>query len=140
MSAMRHAKRSKRLVRLIHLAADALEAGAGGFVVLIDVHRPRVGAGGFFLVAEPLVSQAATGPCADALWLDADRTVEIVGGVLDAVDRDVAQAARDIRLGLLHRQPDGSGEIVNRILVLGAALIEQAAVVISLRVIGPDHD
>ena len=67
-----------------------------------------------------------------------DRVVEIARSVLVVVDRDVAQAARDIGLGLLHRQPDRGRKIVDGEAVLALALIEQAAIVIGLRVVGPD--
>src|SRR4029079_8621853 len=131
---------SKSLIRLAHLAADAVEAGDRRLVILVDVHRSRIGAGGAFFVAEPLVSKPAAGPGRDVPRLNADRAVEIAGGILEAVYRDVAQAPRDVGLSLLHRQSDCGREIVDRVIVLAAALIEQAAIVVGLRVVWPDHD
>src|ERR1043165_5214757 len=59
------------LIRLAHLAADAIEASHRRLVVLVDVHRARVRAGRAFLVAEPFISEPAAGPGGDVLRLDA---------------------------------------------------------------------
>ena len=57
---------SKRLIDLPGLAADAREALLGRVVLLVDVERLGVGAGGLLLVAEPLVGKPAAGPGVEA--------------------------------------------------------------------------
>src|ERR1043166_3921539 len=66
-------RESERLVGLAHLAADAGEALLGGLVVAVDVERAGIGAGGLFLVAQPLIDIGARGPGLQALGLGAAR-------------------------------------------------------------------
>src|SRR3954447_20016105 len=88
--------RSKRLIALAQLAADAGEALLGRLVRLVDVERAGVGAGRLLLVAQPLVGEGARGPGLKVLWLGRYRFVEIGGRRLEIVGRHVAQAARDV--------------------------------------------
>ena len=53
------------------------------------------------------------------------RLVEIGGGLLDLLQRKVAERAAEQRLGLLRRQAIRRREIVDRQLMLFFALIEQ---------------
>jgi hypothetical protein len=66
--------------------------------------------------------------------------VEIGGGLLDLLQRKVAERAAEQRLGLLRRQAIRRREIVDRQLMLFFALIEQAAVVQGLRVVRIESD
>src|ERR1700681_3933026 len=103
----------ERLIGLPVFAADAGESGAGGLVLLVDVERLGVGAGSLLLVAEALIGEAAAHPGLQVLRLELDRLVEIARRRLEVADRDVAQAARDDRLGRLMGEADRRREVVD---------------------------
>src|SRR6185295_9891703 len=109
---------SKRLIRLPDPAADAGEAFLRRVVIPGDVECLGVGAGGLFLFAHALVGEAAAGPGVHALRLELHGLVEVGRRRLGVAGRELAQAARDARLGLLRRQPDRGREVVDRELVL----------------------
>src|SRR6516164_6841713 len=127
---------SERLIRLPGLAADAREARFRRLVLVVDIERLGVGPGGFFLVAETLVSKPAARPGLQALRLHLYRFVEIAGRRFGVVQRQIAERAPDEHIGLLRRQSERRGEVVDRELVLTLRLIEQAAIVVGLGVVG----
>src|SRR5579862_6285468 len=132
--------RSKRLIRLPHPAADPGEAGLRRLIFVVDVERFRIRAGGLLLLPEPLIGKAAAGPGLGAHRVALHRLIEIARCRLVVADREVAQAARDELVGALRGEPERSGEIVDGELVLALALIEQAAAVIGLGIVGFQRD
>src|SRR5208282_6694564 len=129
-----------RLVRLPDLAADARKAGTRGLVFLVDIERCGVGAGRLLLLPEALVSEPAARPSLQAQGLDLHGLVEIARRRLGVADCQVAERARHPRLGLLRGQPNGRREVVDSNLVLMLALIEQAAIVVGLRIVRLERD
>ena len=105
-------------------------------MLLVEVERLGVGPRGLLFLAEPLIGEAPTGPGVQAVRLDRHRIVEIARRGFGVAEREPAEAARDIGLGLLLDQPDRGREIVDRELVLSLRLIEQTAIVIGLPVAG----
>src|SRR4051812_9797008 len=80
---------SERVVALPHAAADPREALLCRLVIALQIERPRVGAGSLVLVAEPLIGEAACHPGWQALRLALHRLVEIAGGGLEVIHRDM---------------------------------------------------
>src|SRR5258708_11661048 len=122
------------------LPAEA-RRGVGGVVVLGGV-RVRVlrGGGGLGFAAERLVSQPAGGPRRRAVRIGLHRLVEVGGGFLGLVEREVTGRTAQQRLSPLRCQAIGGGEILDRLLVLVFALIDQAAAVQRLRVVGVERE
>src|SRR5689334_19241200 len=105
---------SERLICRSGFAADTREAFLRGVVLFADVDRLGVGAGGLFLVAEPLVGKATAVPGIEIARIDRHGVVEIVGGGLRVAQREAREPARDVRLGLLLNQAQRCREIVHR--------------------------
>ena len=91
-------------------------------------------------MSEALIGEPPARPGLQALRLYLHGLVEIARRRLGVADRKIAERARDIRVGLLRRQPESRGEIVDGDLVLTLALIKQAAIVVGLRVVGLERD
>src|ERR1700687_2944189 len=82
------------------LPADPGKTLCGGLVVAADVERLGVGPSRLLLVVQPLVGEPAAGPGLDVLRIDQDRVVEVARRRLEIADGEVAQRARDERVGL----------------------------------------
>ncbi len=109
-------------------------------MVAPDDQRTGVGARRLFAIVDALIREAARGPCLQAVRRRLHGRVEIARGRARIVDGEIAERARDQRLRLLRIERDRGREIVDRELMLALALIEEATVVIGLRVVGPDRD
>jgi hypothetical protein len=68
------------------------------------------------------------------------RLVEVGGRFPGLVEREVAGRAAEQRLELLRRQAVGRGEILDRLLVLLLALIDQSAAIKGLHVVRIERD
>ena len=75
------------------------------------------------LVAEPLIGLAAGAPRRNIVGIGLHRLIEVGGGLLGLVERKVTGGAADQGFGPLRRQPAGRREIVDRLLMLSAALV-----------------
>src|SRR5258708_22367367 len=122
------------------LPAEARQGAARGFVLGADRDRASRGGGGLGLVAEPLVSQAAGGPRRRAVRIGLHRLSEVGGGFLGLVEREVTGRTAQQRLSPLRGQAIGGGEILDCLLVLLFALIDQAAAVQRLRAVGVERE
>ena len=88
-----------------------------------------VGAAGFGLVAATLVDEGLICPGFGDLVVQVDRVVEIGEGVVVVVLREIGDAAAIVGLGRVRRQRDRLGEVVDRLVLLIALLIDHAAAV-----------
>src|SRR6202035_375754 len=131
---------SERIVALARLAADAGKTSSRRFVLRAQIDGAGVGAGGLGLVAETLIGKAPGYPDLRVLRIGLHRLVKIGGRLFGLVQSEVAERAAEQRLGLPRPQTTRCGKIVDRELVLLLALIEQAAIVIRLSVIGTKAD
>src|SRR5712691_10402727 len=121
--------KSERIVVLPGLAADARKAALGGFVLGADADGAAIGAGGLGLVAEAFIGEPPGGPDLRVVRISLRGLVEIGGGFLGLVEREVTDRAAQQRFGPLRRQAIRRGKIVDRELMPSFALIEQAATV-----------
>src|SRR6266849_3346142 len=120
---------SERIVVLPGLAADARKAALRGFIPGADADGAAIGAGGLGLVAEAFIGEPPGRPDLRVVRVGLRGLVEVGGGFLDLVQREVADRAAQQRLGPLRRQAVRRGKIVDRELMPSFALIEQAATV-----------
>src|SRR5882672_3190159 len=120
---------SERIVVLPGLAADARKAALRGFILGADADRAAIGAGGLGLVAEAFIGKPPGRPDLRVVRVGLRGLVEVGGGFLDLVEREITDRAAKQRFGPLRRQAVRRGKIVDRELVPLFALIEQAATV-----------
>jgi len=92
------------------------------------------------LVAEPLIGEPPCGPDLRVLRVGLHRLVEVGGGFLHFIQREVTDRAAEQRFGALRRQAVGRGKIVDGQLMLLFALMQQAAVVQRLGVVRIEPD
>jgi len=86
------------------LAADASKAGPCGLVPGPQIDGTAIGAGGLGLVPQTLVSRSPYQPCLRVLRIGLHGLIEIGGGFLRLVEREIALGAGQQRLGLLRHQ------------------------------------
>ena len=122
------------------LAADAHQAASRSFILGMECDRTAIGSGRLGLVAEPLINKAAGCPRLRAVRVGLHRLVEVGGGFLGLVEREVTRRTAQQWVGPLRCQAIGRGEILDRLLVLLLTLIDQAAAVEGLRVVGIERD
>src|ERR1700728_1379188 len=131
---------SKRRISLADLAADAGEALRCRLVFVVDIERLGIRTGGLVLLPEAFISEPSAAPGPRVLWIELHRLVEIGRRRLIIADGQIAQCPRGPRFGIAVFQADCSGEVVDGELVLLAALIEQAAIVIGVGIVGLERD
>ena len=100
-----------------------------GFILGADADGAAIGAGGLGLVAEAFIGEPPGGPDLRVVRVGLRGLVEVGGGFLYLVQRELTDRAAQQRLGPLRRQAVRRGKIVDRELMPLFALIEQAATV-----------
>jgi hypothetical protein len=102
----------------------------------IDLLGALIGFLGLLRIATLVIGEAEPGPCQRALVIDVERRVKILDRLVIFAKRDKALAARLIGRRDEGIAIDGVVEVADRPRVVAALLINQAAGVESLRVLG----